>query len=159
MILVLFKTYKKYLIRIDTLKRVRNIRCPLCNGYCRRKRTLRHEFKSWTGLIAIHKALIPLGKQLVNCKADWVLSPWQPVKEKANSDFKPVKPVTAYPGGVVCKYIYKENKIGIDTLSRLDGVMTNGLDCSQEVNEFELYESPYSPPPASELNNTPSVLV
>ena len=33
-----------------------------CNGYRRRKWTRRHEFKSWTRLIAFHIALIPLGK-------------------------------------------------------------------------------------------------
>ena len=37
-------------------------RCPWCNGYCRRKWTRRHEFKSWTRQIAFHIALIPLGK-------------------------------------------------------------------------------------------------
>ena len=36
--------------------------CPWCNGYCHRKWTRRHEFKSWTKLIAFHLALIPLGK-------------------------------------------------------------------------------------------------
>ena len=53
-----------------------------CNAYCRQKWTRRHEFKSWTKLIAFHIALIPLGKvwiQLfslhlwVNRRADWVL--------------------------------------------------------------------------------------
>ena len=47
--------------------------------------TRRHEFKSWTRLIAFHIALIPLGKvwiqlfslQLwINSRADWVLQPW-----------------------------------------------------------------------------------
>ena len=33
-----------------------------CNGYRRRIWTRRHEFKSWTWLIAFHMALIPLGK-------------------------------------------------------------------------------------------------
>ena len=33
-----------------------------CNSYRRRKGTRRHEFKSWTRLIAFHIALIPLGK-------------------------------------------------------------------------------------------------
>ena len=33
-----------------------------CNGYRRRKWTRRHEFKSWTRVIAFHIALIPLGK-------------------------------------------------------------------------------------------------
>ena len=37
-------------------------RCPWGNGYRRRKWTWRHEFKSWTRLIAFHIALIPLGK-------------------------------------------------------------------------------------------------
>ena len=37
-------------------------RCPWCNGYRRRKWTRRHEFKSWTRLIAFHIAIIPLGK-------------------------------------------------------------------------------------------------
>ena len=35
---------------------------PWCNGYRRRKWTRRHEFKSWTRLIAFHIALILLGK-------------------------------------------------------------------------------------------------
>ena len=62
------------------------IKCwPWCNGYRRRKWTRRHEFKSWTRLIAFHIALIPLGKvwiQLfslqawVNSWTDWVLQPW-----------------------------------------------------------------------------------
>ena len=60
-------------------------RCPWCNGYRRRKWTRRHEFKSWTRLIAFLKALIPLGKvwiqlfslQLwVNSRTDWVLQLW-----------------------------------------------------------------------------------
>ena len=33
-----------------------------CNGYRRRKWTRRHEFKSWTRLIAFHIALILFGK-------------------------------------------------------------------------------------------------
>ena len=37
-------------------------RCPWCEGYRRRKWTRRHEFKSWTRLIAFHIALKPLGK-------------------------------------------------------------------------------------------------
>ena len=49
-----------------------------CNGYRPRKWTRRHEFKSWTRLIAFHIALIPLGKvwiQLwVNSRADWFFS-------------------------------------------------------------------------------------
>ena len=60
-------------------------RFPWCNGYCHRKWTWWHEFKSWTRLIAFHIELIPLGKiwiklfslQLwVNSRADWVLQPW-----------------------------------------------------------------------------------
>ena len=60
-------------------------RCLWCNGYRRRIWTRRHEFKSWTWLIAFHIALIPLGKvwiqifsiQLwVNSRADYVLQPW-----------------------------------------------------------------------------------
>ena len=35
---------------------------PWGNGYRRRKCTRRHEFKSWTRLIAFHIALITLGK-------------------------------------------------------------------------------------------------
>ena len=47
--------------------------------------TRRHEFKSWTRLIAFHIALIPLGKVWIqlfslqlceNTRADWVLQPW-----------------------------------------------------------------------------------
>ena len=38
------------------------VRCPWCNGYRHRKGTRRHEFKSWTRLIAFHIALITLGK-------------------------------------------------------------------------------------------------
>ena len=36
--------------------------CPWCIGYRRRNWTRRYEFKSWTRLIALHIALIPLGK-------------------------------------------------------------------------------------------------
>ena len=36
-------------------------RCPWYIGYRHRKWTRRHEFKSWTRLIAFHIALIPLG--------------------------------------------------------------------------------------------------
>ena len=36
--------------------------CPWSNGYRRRMWTRRHEFKSWTSLIAFHIALIHLGK-------------------------------------------------------------------------------------------------
>ena len=58
-------------------------RCPWCNGYCRRKWTRRHEFKSLTRLIAFHIALIPLRKVWIQLfsrqqcsRADWVLQPW-----------------------------------------------------------------------------------
>ena len=61
------------------------IRCPWCYCYRRRKWTRRHEFKSWTRLIAFHIALIPLGKVWihlfslklwVNSRTDSVLQPW-----------------------------------------------------------------------------------
>ena len=60
-------------------------RCPWCNGYRCSKWTRRHEFKSWTRLIAFHIALIPLGKVWIqlfslqlweNSRTDWVLQPW-----------------------------------------------------------------------------------
>ena len=60
-------------------------RCPWCNGCRCRKWTQRHEFKSWTRLIAFHISLIPLvnvwiqlfSLQLwVNSRTDWVLQPW-----------------------------------------------------------------------------------
>ena len=62
-----------------------NLMFPGCNGYRRRKCTRRHEFKSWTRLIAFHIALILLGKvwiqifslQLwVNSCANWVFQTW-----------------------------------------------------------------------------------
>ena len=72
-----------------------------CNGYCRRKWTRWHEFKSWPRLIAFHIALIPLGKvwiqlfplQLwVNSRADCSSAlVRQLVQEEENSEFKPVK--------------------------------------------------------------------
>ena len=37
-------------------------RCPWYNGYCRRKWTQRHEFKSWTRLIAFSHSPNTLGK-------------------------------------------------------------------------------------------------
>ena len=40
----------------------KKVKCSWCNGYRRRKWTRRHEFKSWTRLIAFHTALIRLGK-------------------------------------------------------------------------------------------------
>ena len=51
-------------------------------NHCTEKHLLvRHEFKSWTWLIAFHIASIPLGKvwiQLwVNSRADWVLQSWR----------------------------------------------------------------------------------
>ena len=46
----------------DWLRIISVLRCSWCNGYRRRKWTRRHEFKSWTRLIAFHIALIPLGK-------------------------------------------------------------------------------------------------
>ena len=56
-----------------------------CNSYRRRKWTRRHEFKSWTWLIAFYIAQNPLGKvwirlfsfqPWINCRADWILQPW-----------------------------------------------------------------------------------
>ena len=38
------------------------IRCPWCNGYRPRKWTQRHEFKSWTRLIAFSHSTNTLGK-------------------------------------------------------------------------------------------------
>ena len=49
-------------ISYSTLNQLHHERCPSCNGYRCRKGTQRHEFKSWTRLIAFHIALIPLGK-------------------------------------------------------------------------------------------------
>ena len=43
-------------------KKRKKRRCPWCNGFRSRKWTWRHEFKSWTRLIAFLIALIPLGK-------------------------------------------------------------------------------------------------
>ena len=60
-------------------------RCLWCNGYRRGKWTRRHEFKSWTRLIAFPIALIPLGKVWIqlfslqlwaNSRTDWFLQPW-----------------------------------------------------------------------------------
>ena len=68
---------------IDVFKRaIKRQRGSWCNCYCRRKWPRRHEFKTWTRLIAFHITLISLGKvwiqlfsiQLwVNSRADWVL--------------------------------------------------------------------------------------
>ena len=52
--------YKR--MRSGLFQNVSTRRCPWCNCYRRRKRTRRHEFKSWTKLITFHIALIPLGK-------------------------------------------------------------------------------------------------
>ena len=80
-----FHTEWNNALRVGTSTTTIHWSCPWCNGYRRRKWTRRHEFKSWTRLIAFHIALIPLGKvwiQLfslrlwVNCRADWVLQPW-----------------------------------------------------------------------------------
>ena len=71
--------------RIYRLYLCRGRRCPWCNGYLHWKWTRRHEFKSWTRLIAFHIALIPLRKVWIqlfslqlrlNSRADWVLQPW-----------------------------------------------------------------------------------
>ena len=43
-------------------KVVSHVWCLWCSRYRREKWTRRHEFKSWTRLIAFHIALIPLGK-------------------------------------------------------------------------------------------------
>ena len=60
-------------------------RCLWCNGYCRRKWTRWHVFKTWTRLIAFHIELIPLGMVLiqlfslqlwVNSRTDWFLQAW-----------------------------------------------------------------------------------
>ena len=109
---------------------------PWCNGYRRRggARSVMvivigngygdMSSNPWTRLMAFHKALIPVGKvwiqlftlQLwVNSRADWILQPVvrQLVKEKENSEFKPVKlrlkidlcVISCLSGGVG-KYIY-----------------------------------------------------
>ena len=58
---ILYINYPKYIFLEDSAF-IGHWRCPLCNGYRRRKRTRRYEFKSWTRLIAFHIALMPLGK-------------------------------------------------------------------------------------------------
>ena len=77
--------WKKTSSVFQTINKEKKRSCPWCNGYRRRIWTRRHEFKSWTWLIAFHIALIPLGKvwiqlfslQLwVNSRADWFLQPW-----------------------------------------------------------------------------------
>ena len=59
--------------------------CPWCYGYRRRIWTRRHEFKSWTSLIAFHIALIPLGKVGIQI---FSLQLWVDME---NSEFKPTK--------------------------------------------------------------------
>ena len=54
--------FQKVQFRICT-----QFRCPWCNGYRRRKWTLRHEFKSWTRLIEFHIALLPWETYESNC--------------------------------------------------------------------------------------------
>ena len=54
--------YLSFICTQLNVKCTKNWRCPWCNGYRRRKWTRRHEFKSWTTLMAFHIALIPLGK-------------------------------------------------------------------------------------------------
>ena len=53
-----FKMYQD----IRVINFIEDWRCPWCHGYRHRKWTRRHEFKSWTRLMAFHIALIPLGK-------------------------------------------------------------------------------------------------
>ena len=89
---------------------------PWYNGYCRRKWTLRHEFNSWTWLIAFHIALIPLGKvwiqlfslQLwVNSRADYVLQPWRRNSSRNSNLLNSAKTwlcVISCPSGGVSKY-------------------------------------------------------
>ena len=55
------------LIKLLTLAKADNFlflirRCPWCNGYCPRKWVWRHEFKSWTRLIAFSHSTNTLGK-------------------------------------------------------------------------------------------------
>ena len=87
---ILLPRYVKWSINInllgkDTWSHISvNQRCLWRNAYRRRKWSRRHEFKSWTRLIAFHIALIPLGKvwirlfslQLWVNRIDWVLQPW-----------------------------------------------------------------------------------
>ena len=54
-------TYTTYITHTYFIPRIHR-RCPWCNGYRPGKCTRRHEFKSWTRLVAFHIALIPLGK-------------------------------------------------------------------------------------------------
>ena len=58
-----FLDFSRFWVRYDwEIGHYQLWRCPWCNGYRLRKWTRRHEFKSWTRLIAFHIALIPLGK-------------------------------------------------------------------------------------------------
>ena len=50
------------IIKANLIVSINIWRCPWCNGYRRRNWTRRHEFKSWTRMIAFLIALIPLGK-------------------------------------------------------------------------------------------------
>ena len=53
--------YRKRIIFMSSSKtchQSNDRRCPWCTGYRRRKWTRRHEFKSWTRLIAFHIALM-----------------------------------------------------------------------------------------------------
>ena len=63
---LLFSSHFGLIPVLRILEKLSNVkfvwRCRWCNGYRRRKWTRRHEFKSWTKLIAFHIALIPLGK-------------------------------------------------------------------------------------------------
>ena len=89
-------------------------RCPWCNGYRRTKWTRWHEFKSWTWLMAFHKALIPnyyLIIQLFSTQL-WVNSRLvrQLVKRNENSEFKLDKlrlknDHVSYPTLAVGKYV------------------------------------------------------
>ncbi len=68
-------------------------RCPWCNGNRRWISTRRHEFKSWTRLIAFHIALVPLKLTRKKERTNQGICglPHQKRKEKKNSVFKPIK--------------------------------------------------------------------
>ena len=112
-------------------------RCPWCKGYRHRKWTRRHEFKSWTRLIAFHIALIPFGKvwiqlisfQLwVNSRADCVLQAWwDNPSRRRKTELKPVKLrlkiwpcVMSCPSGGVGVYIYIYSLAAVFHLSMFD---------------------------------------
>ena len=61
-LIIIFIKYSYLTLIILFIKYSYLWRCPWCNGYRRRKWTRRHEFKSWTRIIAFHIALISLGK-------------------------------------------------------------------------------------------------